>query len=81
MFGALSGRLIQCQKLRLSGKIPIVVLDSPEIDHGLYVLLYVDMLLLSLNNMCVVDVILWVVPRWTIGLLISPCELILVLSL
>ena len=30
---------IWCQKLRLSGEIPIVVLDSPEIDYGLYVLL------------------------------------------
>ena len=29
---------IQCQKLGLSGKIPIVVLDSPKIDRGLYVL-------------------------------------------
>ena len=27
------------QKLGLSGKIPIVVLDSPETDCGLYVLL------------------------------------------
>ena len=27
------------QKLGLSGEIPIVVLDSPEIDRGLYMLL------------------------------------------
>ena len=27
------------QKLGLSGEIPIVVLDSPETDRGLYVLL------------------------------------------
>ena len=30
---------IQFQKLGLSGEIPIVVLDSPETDHGLYLLL------------------------------------------
>ena len=30
---------IQLQKLGLSGKVPIMVLDSLEIDHGLYVLL------------------------------------------
>ena len=30
---------IRCQKLRLSGEIPRVVLDNPETDHGLYVLL------------------------------------------
>ena len=30
---------IRCQKLRLGGEIPRVVLDSPETDHGLYVLL------------------------------------------
>ena len=30
---------IQFQKLGLSGEIPIVVLDGPEIDRGLYVLL------------------------------------------
>ena len=30
---------IRCQKLRLGGKIPRVVLDSPETDRGLYVLL------------------------------------------
>ena len=35
------------QKLGLSGKIPIVVLDSPETDRGLFVCgLCVDMLLL-----------------------------------
>ena len=31
--------IIWCQKLRLSGEIPIVVLDSPKTDRGLYVLL------------------------------------------
>ena len=30
---------IRCQKLGLSGEIPRVVLDSPETDRGLYVLL------------------------------------------
>ena len=30
---------IQCQKLGLSGEIPIVVLDSLKTDRGLYVLL------------------------------------------
>ena len=30
---------IRCQKLGLSGEIPRVVLDSPETDCGLYVLL------------------------------------------
>ena len=30
---------IRCQKLGLSGEIPIMVLDSPETDRGLYVLL------------------------------------------
>ena len=30
---------IQCQKHGLSGEIPRVVLDSPETDRGLYVLL------------------------------------------
>ena len=30
---------IQCRKLGLSGEIPKVVLDSPETDRGLYVLL------------------------------------------
>ena len=39
--------------------------------------LCVDMLLLRLNNMCVVGVILWAVPRWTAGWFITPCELIL----
>ena len=28
-------------------------------------------------TLCVVCVMLWAVPRWTVGLLISPCELIL----
>ena len=30
---------IRCQKLGLSGEIPIVVLDSLETNRGLYVLL------------------------------------------
>ena len=30
---------IRCQKLGLGGEIPIVVLDIPETDCGLYVLL------------------------------------------
>ena len=30
---------IRCQKLGLSGEIPRVVLDSPETNRGLYVLL------------------------------------------
>ena len=30
---------IRFQKLRLSGEIPRVVLDSPETDRGLYMLL------------------------------------------
>ena len=30
---------IRFQKLGLSGEIPIVVLDSPETDRGLYVFL------------------------------------------
>ena len=30
---------IRCQKLGLSGEIPRVVLDNPENDRGLYVLL------------------------------------------
>ena len=56
--------IIQFQKLGPSDEIPRVVLDSPETDRGLYVLL-------------VVGVMLWVVPRWIVGLFISPCELIL----
>ena len=52
------------QNLGLSGEIPRVVFDSPETDHGLYVLL-------------VVGVMLWAAPRWIFGLFISPCELIL----
>ena len=59
------------QKLVLSGEIPRVVLESPETDRGLYVLLVC----------CVVGVILWAVPRWTAGWFISPSELILVLFL
>ena len=30
---------IRCQKLELSSEIPRVVMDSPETDSGLYVLL------------------------------------------
>ena len=29
-------------------------------------------------SLCVVSVMLWAVPRWTVGLFISPCELIFV---
>ena len=29
------------------------------------------------TTLCVVCVMLWAVPRWTVGLFISPCELIL----
>ena len=41
--------------------------------------LCLDMLLLYLNNMLCCCVMLWVVPRWVVGLFISPCELICVI--
>ena len=31
--------------------------------------------------LCVVGVMRWVVPRWTVGLCISPCELIYVIAM
>ena len=36
---AIEWPFIRCQKLELSDEIPRVVLDSPETDRGLYVLL------------------------------------------
>ena len=38
-------------KLELSGEIPIVVLDSPETDRGLYILLVCGYVITMLNNM------------------------------
>ena len=32
-------------------------------------------------KLCVVGVMRWTVPRWTVGLCISPCELIYVIAM
>ena len=32
-------------------------------------------------KLCVIGVMRWTVPRWTVGLCISPCELIYVIAI
>ena len=72
---------IRCQKLGLSGEIYRVVLDSPETDRGLYVLLVRLYVIAMLNNMlcCWCDALSS--SKMDCWFVISPCELILVLLL
>ena len=64
---------IQFQRLGSSGEIPRVVYDGPRP--------WVGQFMRSCVLLCALCGFLLAIPRWTVGLFISPFELILVLFL